>query len=101
MSEDKLEALVAAEKARKERRAEELRAAFRDMNALTEQIVKDCAHLIAGVGGYIVPLERGVWEAWVEERMHTDAMFAAKVHVATALLLEYVEAALEGREPPW
>jgi len=83
--------ILAAISAAKYRREMTLAEAFRDPDQLRRVVLDDCGNLIAGIGGYAAPVEFSDRQAWIINKMLTDAAFVAKCRAAASLIHEYID----------
>lgn len=85
----RLDAMVRMLEASKKIRETDLREAFCNPDALASLIASDSANLIAGIGGYVAPLDRNEREQWIKNMMLNDPAFVSQVRATANLIREY------------
>lgn len=93
-----IDIMLALANAQREQRDKDLSEALGSTSALREMVARDCAELLSAIGDYAAPLGQDERKVWIRRMMSCDPAFRAKVMATSNLLLEYVDAAMKGKD---
>lgn len=90
---DELERVQFASRITAEKRDAQVRESFKDPDALADMIRKDACYLVSITADYGPPSDEAQREMWIQQMMHNDPVFHAKVKFAAEMIHEYVRIA--------